>query len=151
MRVLSLSRPWTWAIFDPIADKGIENRSWPPPIAAIDDQIAIQAAQSWDDDVMGLFLKLGLDHFPHRKDQYPHSVIVGVATLDRVVTEARTLGKQARWFFGEYGWVLTHRIALVAPVPCKGAQGLRTLPADIEIAVTAQLARQAQPASDHVN
>jgi hypothetical protein len=139
MRFLSLSRPWPWALFDFIADKGIENRSWAPPIDLIGHQIAIQSAQSWDDDAMGYFLKLGLDHFPHRKDLYPSGVIAGVATIDRVVTSARTLGAQARWFFGEYGWVLTHRIALPTPVPCKGAQGLRTLPPDIATAVALQL------------
>lgn len=139
MRVLSLSRPWTWAIFDPIADKGIENRTWAPPIEAIGHRFAIQAAKSWDDDAIELFFNLGIDHFPARRDSYPYGVIVGVATLDKVVTTEKTLpAKQARWFFGEYGWVLTHRIALPEPVPCKGALGFRILPFD----ATADIVRQ---------
>lgn len=146
MRFLSLSRPWPWAIFDPVADKGIENRSWAPPIDLIGHVIALQAAKSWDDGAISFFLKLGISHFPNRKDLYPEGVIVGVATLDRVVTTARTLTPvQARWFFEpteerpNYGWVLANRIALRSPVPCKGAQGLRTLVPEIAAQVQSQL------------
>lgn len=146
MRFLSLSRPWTWAIFDPVADKGIENRSWPPPVDMIGERIALQAAKSWDDDAIRMFLRLGLQHFPNRKDSYPFFVIVGVATIERVVTESRTLTPaQARWFFPptpedpNYGWILGDRIPLRAPVPCKGAFGLRPLPTDVEALVLEQL------------
>lgn len=140
MRFLSLSRPWTWSLFDPVAAKGVENRTWPPPMKAIGDRIAIQASKSWDDDAIRFFLQLGLDHFPARKDQYPSGVLIGVVTLDRVVTTARTLPPdQARWFFGPYGWVIPQRIALPTPVECPGVLGLRWLPADLELKVEAQL------------
>jgi hypothetical protein len=140
MRFLSLSRPWTWAIFDPVANKGVENRSWMPPVEMIGERFAIQASKSWDHDAITLFFKLGLTHFPNRKDKYPSGVIVGVATLDRVVTTAATLPpEQARWFFGECGWVLTDRIALPSPVACPGALGLRILPMDVTVAVIRQL------------
>ncbi len=140
MRFLSLHRPWTWAIFDPIADKGIENRSWAPPIEMIGERFAIQAAKGWDDVAVSMFIRLGITHFPARHDQYPSGVIVGVATLDRVITNDRTLSDhQKRWFFGEYGWVLTDRIALPSPVLCKGAQGLRILPMEATVEVIRQL------------
>lgn len=133
MRFLSLSRPWAWSIFDAVADKGIENRTWAPPLAMIGQSIAIQAAKSWDVDALTLFLKNGVLNAPARYDQHPSGVIIGVATIYRVVTEARTLPPhQARWFFGPYGWVLTDRRKLATPVPCKGAQGLRTLDPAIE-------------------
>ncbi len=135
-----MSRPWTWAIFDPIADKGIENRDWAPPVEMIGERFAIHAAKSWDPDAITLFFKLGLTHFPNRKDKYPSGVVIGVATLDRVVTVDKTLPPaQARWFFGVYGWVLTHRIAIPTPVPCKGALGLRILPMDVTVNVLRQL------------
>lgn len=140
MRVLSLSRPWPWAIFDPVARKHIENRSWPPPIAMIGKRIALQSAKSWDDDAISYFLELGLGHFPNRKDSHPHSVIQGVVTIDRVVTVDRTLAPdQRRWFFGPYGWVLAWVTPLPEPVPCKGAQGLRALPDDVSRLVQEQL------------
>jgi len=40
-------------------------------------------------------------------------------------------------------WVFRDRRHLAEPVPCKGAQGLWTLPVDVEAAVVAQLARAA--------
>ena len=141
MRFLSLRRPWTWAIFDPIADKGIENRSWAPPVEMIGERFAIHAAKGWDGTAVGIFLRLGITHFPGRQDLYPSGVIIGVATLDRVVTEDRTLPPhQKRWLLGgEYGWVLTDRIALPTPVLCKGAQGLRILAMEPTVEVIRQL------------
>lgn len=148
MRFLSLWRPWTWAIFDPIADKGIENRSWAPPVDLISHRIAIQAAQKFDLDAITLFMRLGINHFPARNDLYPSGVIVGVATIDRVVTTDRTLPpNQRRWFFGEYGWVLTDRVGFTTPVACKGGQGLRHLSAEQEAQVVAQMAREFERAS----
>lgn len=145
MRALSLSRPWPWAIFSAPSEhdewKSIENRSWPPPISMIGETIALHAAKSWDDDAIGVLLRLGLDP-PGRYDMHLHSVIVGVVTIDRVVTTSKTLGSQARWFFEErkdkkqnYGWVLTDKRKLSLPVECKGKQGLWTVPPLIEAAV----------------
>lgn len=165
MKALSLSQPWCWSIFDPVADKGIENRSWAPPIAMIGQVIAIHAAKSWDDKraytppkdhcstcrdgfggytPTGYLLHLGIDHAPARKERYPSSVIVGVATIDRIITEARTLvglgrPSQKRWFFGPFGWVLTDRRALSRPIPCAGKQGLWTVPEEHEREILIQL------------
>lgn len=146
MLFLSLSRPWTWAIFDTVANKGIENRSWPPPISAIGQRIGVHAAKSWDDDAIRMFIGMGLTGFPNRKDLYPSGFIIGVATIDRVVTEARTLPPaQARWFFEptpedpNYGWILTDRTPLRSPVACAGEQGLRRMPLVVERLVLEQL------------
>lgn len=143
MRGLSLSRPWPWAIFDapPDVAKSIENRSWPPPIWMIGETIALHAAKSWDDSAISFLLRLGLDP-PGRYDLHIHSAIVGVATIDRVVTTSKTLGDQARWFLEErpdgkdnFGWVLTNKRKLRLPVECKGRQGLWVVPELVEAAV----------------
>jgi hypothetical protein len=144
MKMLSLSRPWGWAIFD-LKDgpKTVENRVWAPPIEMIGKRIALQAAKSWDDDALRFFLRLGLDGFPNRKENYPSGVILGVATIDRVVTTERTLTPvQARFFFGPYGWVLSDVLKLDTPIPSKGAQGLRELPSDVNALVLAALVKQ---------
>jgi hypothetical protein len=147
MKYLSLWRPWTWAIFDPIANKGIENRPWQPNVDMIGQRFAIQAVPKWDDSAISFFMQLGLDHFPNRKDQYPFDAVVGVVTLDRVVTNVRSLpSDQKRWFFGEYGWVIVNRIALPNPVYCKGVRGLRDLPDDVEREVLKQLAATTESA-----
>lgn len=139
MRFLSFSQPWLWAVLDEVAAKGIENRSWQPPISMIGQRIALHAAKSWDDAAIPFFIKLGIEH-PARRELYPASAIVGVATIDRIVTTPKTLPPdQARWFFGEFGWVLTERITLLRPIPMKGAQGLRGLPPEISAEINAQL------------
>lgn len=96
-----------------------------------------------------MWIRLGIDGFPNRMDLYPHFVILGCATIDRVVTESRTLtADQRRWFFEptpddpNYGWVLSDVLKLAEPIPCKGAQGLRELPPDVNAAVLAALAKQ---------
>lgn len=155
MKALSLSQPWNWSMLDPIADKDIENRTWPPPIPLIGEMIALHAAKSWDNkkayrvlmgdrvelvSPIGYFLHHGIDHFPARRELYPTSVINGVAVIDRVVTDRKTLPEKSwRWFFGPYGWVVPRRIALPEPIPCAGKQGLWTVPEDVEERIRAQL------------
>ncbi len=133
MKFLSLWRPWDWAIFDDVARKHIENRKWPPPIRMIGETIALQSVPRWDDNAIRWFIKIGLTHFPNRIELYPHDIIRGVVTIDRVVTEARTLPPdQQRWFMGPFAWVLTDVKRFETPVPCKGGQGLRNLPTDVD-------------------
>lgn len=130
MLVLSFSQPWLWSITDLAepAAKRIENRTWQPPIHTIGTRIALHAAKSWDDDAIPMFIRYGIDH-PGRRDLYAASSIVAVATIDRIVTEDRTLDpEQRRWFFGPFGWVLVDVRRLATAIPWRGAQGLRHLP-----------------------
>ena len=137
MKALSLSQPWLWAVL--YAGKHVENRSWPPPIDMIEQRIALHAAKSWDDDAISFFIKLGIEH-PHRKDLYTAGAIVGVATIDRVVTTDKTIADdQKRWFFGEYGWLLKDVRPLKSPIPATGRQKLWTMSPEIEGAVMLQL------------
>lgn len=151
MKALSLSQPWCWAVLH--AGKHIENRSWQPPISMIGQQIVIHAAKSWDNErkyrihyatgperwrsgealtPTGYLIELGCIHAPCRKDLYPAGAIVGLATIDRIVTKPDTLPEdQKRWFFGEFGWVLKNVIALPAPIPCGGKQGLWTVHSEL--------------------
>lgn len=80
------------------------------------------------------------------------SAVIAVATIDRVLDpvahgidldsdEARAplAAAQRRWFFGPIGYVLRDVVALPEPVPCKGALGFWTLPADVEARVREQI------------
>lgn len=139
MRILSLSRPWPWSIFDAPAGlrKTVENRSWPCPSAIVGERIALHAAKSWDDNAFPFLIRLGLNP-PARFDLHPHGVIVGVATIERVVTTSLELDPdQRRWFFEtrgdgkkNYGWVLADVRKMDTPYPYRGAQGLRDLSSD---------------------
>ena len=60
--------------------------------------------------------------------------VVAVVRLAGVVTES-----EDPWYAGRYGWLLADRQRLVEPVPCRGRQGLWTLPADVEAQVREQV------------
>jgi hypothetical protein len=151
MKALSFSQPWLWAIFDPTANKDIENRQWMPPIDMIGQPFACHAAKSFDDDGLTALWDLLLE----TPREYTKSAIIGVATIDRVVTCSRTLSpSQAQWFMGDpetgmldgrqvYGLVLRDRKLLPRPIPWDGALGFWTLPPMIESEVQAQLAGSA--------
>jgi|SRR5215470_370774 len=136
MRVLSLSRPWPWAIFDPIARKHTEFRNWMPAQEAIGLPVAIHAAVSWDKRATRIFLEIGLDHFPMRYDAHPHGVICGVVTLDRVLGDSppALAADQMRWAghgLGRYAWCLSDVRPIPALIEWPGRQGLRLLPSEI--------------------
>lgn len=148
MKALSLSQPWLWAVelfaSDP-AGKGIENRSWPPPISMIGQRIALHAAQSWDDDAAGMFFRQLRDRqdllgrMPGARARYAKSVITCTVIIDRVVTESRTLSDLQRgWFFGPYGWVLRDVRVLAEPIACSGNRKLWTLPEGLESVILGQ-------------
>lgn len=151
-RVLSLSQPWCWAVMDRIARKHVENRSWAPPIDLIDKFIAIHAAKSWDDrkifqieaelelaTPIGYLLRYGYQP-PSRREIYTSGAIVGVARIDRVVTDPRKLAPdQQKWFFGPYGWVLTDVTRFDTPIPVSGKQGLWRVPDDIKPGISEQI------------
>jgi ASCH domain len=130
MRALSFSQPWLWSILH--AGKRVENRPWNAPLSAIGQRFALHAAKSWDPDAIGFMRKLGLEPpgmYDLKKStcrkRYPTSCLVGVATLDRTVTSDKNLpDDQKRWFFGEYGWILTDVIPFFEPIPATGKLGL---------------------------
>lgn len=145
MKVISLSQPWLWSIDTYIPPPGsdveakrIENRSWSPPEADIGTRIALHAAKSWDPSGISMFVRFGIDH-PQRRDLYISSAISSVATIAFVGTKPEHFApEQVRWFFGEYGWGLVDVRRLPVPIPWRGAQGMRHLPA----ATVAQIEEQ---------
>ena len=148
MRALTLHRPWCWAIFDlPEGDaKRIENRRWRPPREIIGVPLAIHAGKTFDHEGAEHIAKtMGLAVPP----RYAHPEgIVGVVTVVDVLDEgdlytAQTLldklPGQERWFSGPFGWVLADVVRLAEPVPCRGMQGLWTLPREVLVEVAWQM------------
>lgn len=151
MRALTIHRPWTWAIFDlPEGQaKRIENRRWRPPQEIIGAPLAIHAGKTFDDEgARWIACDLGLSVPP----RYAHPEgIVGVVTVLDVLDEsdlytAQTMldryPGQERWFFGPFGWVLADVLRLAKPVPCRGMQGLWTLPDVVHREVARQVGEQ---------
>lgn len=146
MRVLSLSRPWPWAIFDlpPQQAKRIENRSVPCPRALLGQPIALHAAKSWDAKAIQFFESLGI--YTGGKGDHPSGAIVGVATAARVVAieDIDVVDPdQRRWCFGPWCWLLQDVRKLKVPIPRVGGLGIRILPSEIEEQILADLAGSA--------
>jgi hypothetical protein len=170
MKALTIIQPWASLIVgSPTAppQKPIENRSWPPPASMIGEQFAIHAGKKLElEEFEDVFLDKACGEctapFTTPKT-FPLGAVVGVATLDRVVSlqHARDqlcwmgdrfrninpatraswrLDEDAlRWFFGRVGFVLRDRRHIATPVPCKGALGFWQLPGDVEAAIREQL------------
>lgn len=164
MRALTLTQPWAGLVASGI--KLIENR--PRSIIKRErfgEQFAIHASREIDESVYdrieeiapelrllpSFMVSTSLASRPapewYRLSRIT-SAVIAVATVVRSVTQGEVetgaiADDQRRWFFGPVGYVLRDVLALATPVPCRGALGFWTLPADIESAVTAQIASAA--------
>lgn len=129
MKALTLHRPWTDAIL--YGGKRVENRSWHPPHSLIGQTIALHAGKVYDEQVADWMDIQGLYTPPARGDS-PMG-IVGVASLLGSY-RAGVLNQLSKdpWFFGPVGWLLGDVVAFRSPIPCRGAQGLWTVPEDLE-------------------
>lgn len=141
MRALTLIRPWCWAIAH--GGKDVENRTWQPPESIFGQRIAIHSGLKWDDEAAVSLI------YAHRSgprlpspEKWPGGRIVATAVVDGTIAVEHGTPlaglSLSRWFVGPVGWLLRDVIALREPVPCRGAQGLWTLPVDIEERVRAQ-------------
>lgn len=134
MKALTLHRPWSWAVCH--AGKDVENRSWVPPLFLDGLDFAIHSARTYDVDggvwISATFgLKVPLAP--------PESCVVAVARLGGVLLPDAA-GPKSPWHVaGQHGWLLDDVRVLAEPVPCRGAQGLWTLPPDVEERVLAQI------------
>lgn len=157
MRALTLLQPWATLIAGwdglPVGRrKRIENRSWRPPQALIGQRLAIHAGKGVDDEGVADVEDLLDAELP----DLPSGAIVAVATVvgavqlegdrvqhimggrpswapDHVDDLARR--RDDYWLCGPIGWLLDDVHTLPTPVPARGAQGLWTLPSDVEAAV----------------
>jgi hypothetical protein len=123
---LTLHKPWGLLIAKGI--KKIENRTWSPEgRLRHGDWFAIHNGKKYDErcSPMAQSLGLPLDLFLGSPPANTESAIVAVVRYAGVVAESRD-----PWFFGPCGWVLDQAVE-IAPVPCKGAQGLWPVPPDV--------------------
>lgn len=151
MRALTLIQPWASAVA--YAGKRIENRSWKPPAGMLGQRIAIHAGKSYERLARLVLGRAATDTDPvhSRKlspEECPLGAVVAVATLagygmlsppGENWTPRWGLPPRSTdlvWYVpGHWGWVLHDVVALREPVPCRGMQGLWTLPQHVERAV----------------
>jgi hypothetical protein len=132
MKLLSLRRPWPWAIFH--AGKRVENRVWLPNRQVIGQAIAIQAGLVWDaDGAAWIEETIGVPVPPER--EHPSGVVVGVVRLGGLDDCAPDDPWAAE---GQHHWRFDKVLELPKPVTCIGVQGLREVPDEVHRAIAAQ-------------
>lgn len=135
LRALTLWQPMAWAISD--YTKRVENRPWKPWKGI--REIAIHAGLTY--------------HAPHaeqiadafgvevpKRDAVPQGAIVAVALVAGYICEEDEGAPELTdpWFSGPYGWLLEN-VRKLSPVPCRGAQGLWSVPPAIETQIRLHL------------
>lgn len=109
---LSIQQPWAWLIVHGYKD--IENRSWRTNVRGM---IGVHAGKKFDRDGYE-FVR---HEFPEIPMPEPHEFelggIVGRARLCNCTDES-----DSPWFFGEYGFVMSHAEPLPFR-PCRGKLG----------------------------
>lgn len=132
IRGLTLWRPWSAAIVH--GPKRVENRPWFPSLSFLDRGlwIAIHAGRRWDAD--GAELAAERWGKPYKADEttWPEILraegLIGVARVVEVRALDEVRSADAGWAVGPWCWILDNVRALAKPIPCRGAQGLWTLP-----------------------
>lgn len=149
MKALTLWRPWSCCIVR--GPKNVENRGWFFPRAMLGQTIAIHGGRTWDSALDLDDLRAQWPAAPIARSDSPEG-IVGVARLSGAI-DVNASGDpfivcglpgvhvdiDGAWWGGGRAWVLDGRRDLATPVPCKGAQGLWTVPPDVEARVREQL------------
>lgn len=149
-RALTIHQPWAWAIATEL--KPIENRSWP---AWHRGPIAIHAGLTIQHDAplptqraADAYRQLGGDTAlwdirepapPNANPLLTRGAIIAIARLTGVCEAGHGCGCGPWAVPGQTHWQLTHVRPLARPVPCRGAQGLWTVPDAIAQTVRAQL------------
>lgn len=146
MKALTFWRPWSDAIVR--GPKRCENRGWPPPDRMLGEYIAIHAGKRYQrgewpwpdgfeppaeaDSPQGI---VGVARIRGALDLRRGRALMYLETVDELQVADR-LDELDRdpWWAGPCGWLLDEVVA-IEPVPCRGAQGLWNLPADVELVV----------------
>jgi hypothetical protein len=142
MKAMTVRRPWSFAIAQ--LGKDIENR---PRNWRYRGELAIHAGLGWDDVALGPIRRFTGVQTAELIRSTPRGV---VAVADLVGCHQATIGLVgATCCTSPWGMVnplrhvwhleLANVRQVAVPVPCRGALGLWTLPADVEAAVREQL------------
>lgn len=159
MKALTLWRPWSDAIVR--GPKRVENRTWAPLAGVVGRFIAIHAGSRFDDSGGIDLMAMGSGWTPPLEPDESPMGIVGAARIvgslntrmrdpmlrlqyaDRADRDRLAALDRDPWWVGPVGWLLDDVIA-IEPVPCRGAQGLWTVPPDVEALVRARVVEAAE-------
>lgn len=148
MKAISLFQPWASLLAG--GEKRIETRSWRTKERG---RIAIHASKVIESDALLLchtpifsrsLIKLGFDV----PGQLPTGAILGVAHLVEVepaIAIVKTLSEKELEFgnysMGRWAWMFVDLCMFEKPIPCRGKQGLWTVPDNLLVEIERQRAR----------
>jgi hypothetical protein len=126
MKAITIRQPWAWAILN--AGKDIENRSWNTGFRGL---VAIHAAKGmtkyeYEDGCEFIKSIKQRIKIPMYED-LERGAIIGVVEITDCVQDY-----PSPWFFGEYGFVLSHPRKLPKSISCKGALSFWDVPHHVE-------------------
>lgn len=141
MKALTIWRPWAAAIVH--GTKRVENRTWVPPESMLGQDIALHAGLRVDAGaVREVARAVHRDHLPGPTGIVAVVRLVGCidVRMERLTfmglsADAARVAASSPWFDGPTAWVLDRVRPLAEPVPCRGAQGLWTVPDEVAAAV----------------
>lgn len=139
---LTVLQPWAWALAKGL--KPVENRTWAPPVALAGRYLAIHAGKRIDEEGTSSFRTIIREPAVRTRLEAVHGTgeltlammptgaIVAVGRLVGMVTREEQLPPDAApWFCGPVGWLFADVREIEPAVPCRGAQKLWTVPADV--------------------
>lgn len=141
---LTLIQPWATLVIR--CGKDVENRTWAPGSRLpIGGRFWIHAGKKLDEEVVA---DMRVDEPVFRMWEADEGVPRG-ALLGHVRLVAATHVRTSRWHMsGQIGWYLDDVVVLPKPIPCRGAQQLWEVPADVLDVARADIADAARSAED---
>lgn len=154
---LTIHQPYPWCIVHRY--KPVENRGFRPPRDLIGRWLMIHAGKKFADDEAVSAVRLVVMATDGRVlpevTEMTTGAIVGVAKLTGVITvegakvdaiEHPDPGGKLRsspWLTGPFGWVLEEQRPFLEPVPCRGMQGIWSVPEELRPQLELQWKRSA--------
>lgn len=140
MRAVTVRQPFASLLMAPVGTRGrkpFETRGFRPQCVAIGDELAIHAAvapadgfalRSWAESRQSYVTGRSIDRLPY-------GVILGLARLVEVLPADAVPRRLQRWgdySKGRWAWRLEPTLLLNPGVVCRGAQGIWTVPPQVE-------------------
>lgn len=123
---LTLIQPWATLIVH--FGKDVENRRWfPDARLRPGERFWIHAGKKVDASA----LEWAFDEVDGFAAKYPGMKLPSGDLLGHVRYDGWTQASASPWFMGPIGWRLSGVVALEAPLPCVGKQGLWRVPSEV--------------------
>lgn len=123
LKAITIRQPWASMIV--AGHKPVENRSWATAHRGLLVITASKTLRNDDLEECQDILGTKID-----RDSLPLGAIIGTAVISDCVTSHRS-----KWFFGEYGFVMTQPKLFRRPIPCSGKLGLWKLSPELSAKV----------------